>query len=125
MKIKIKATNIELTNAIESYVEEKLQSVEKFMVSHEEEEPVAYVDVGKTTNHHNRGDVFRAEITTTVRGKQFRAVSEKSDLYAAIDDLKDELIRELNSYKNRERTLMRRGAGMIKNLLRFGRTDNK
>ena len=122
MQIKIKATNIELTNAIESYVEEKLQSVEKFMVSHEEEEPVAYVEVGKTTKHHNSGDVFLAEINIRVRGKQFRAVSEKSDLYAAIDDMKDELIRELNSYKNKDRTLMRRGAGMIKNLLRFGRT---
>ena len=121
MHIKIKATNIELTNAIESYVEEKLQSVEKFMVSHEEEEPVAYVEVGKTTKHHNSGDVFRTEINISVRGKQFRAVSEKSDLYVAIDDMKDELIRELNSYKDKERTLMRRGAGMIKNLLRFGR----
>ncbi len=125
MQIRIKATNIELTDAISAYVEEKLQSVEKFMVPHEEEEPVAYVEVGKTTNHHNSGDVFRAEVTTTVRGKQFRAVCQKSDLYAAIDDMKDELIRELNSYKNKERTLMRRGAGMIKNLLRFGRADNK
>ncbi len=121
MQIKIKTTNIELTDALSSYVEEKLQSIEKFMVPHEEEEPVAYVEIGKTTNHHNRGDVFRAEVTTTVRGKQFRSSCEKSDLYAAIDDMKDELIRELNSYKNRERTLMRRGAGMIKNMLRFGR----
>ncbi len=125
MQIKIKTTNIELTDVISSYVEEKLQSVEKFMVPHEEEEPVMYVEVGKTTKHHNSGDILRAEVTMTVRGKQFRAVSEKSDLYAAIDDMKDELIRELNSYKNRERTLMRRGAGMIKNLLRFGRTKNK
>ncbi len=121
MQIKIKTTNIELMDALSSYVEEKLQSVEKFMVPHDEEEPVAYVEIGKTTNHHASGDVFRAEVTTTVRGKLFRAVCQKSDLYAAIDEMKDELIRELNSYKNRERTLMRRGAGMIKNMLRFGR----
>ncbi len=122
MQIKIKTTNIELTDAISSYVEEKLQGIEKFMVAHEEEVPVAYVEIGKTTKHHNSGDVFRAELTVTVRGKQFRAASEKSDLYAAIDNLRDELVRELNSHKGKERSMMRRGAGMVKNLLRFGRT---
>ncbi len=125
MQIKIKTTNIELTDSISSYVDEKLQSVEKFMVSHEEEEPVLYVEIGKTTNHHNSGDVFRAEVTTTVRGKQFRAVSEKSDLYTSIDDIRTELVRELTSHKDKERTLFRRGASIVKNLLRFGRSDNK
>ncbi len=122
MQIKIKMMNAELTDALSSYVEEKLQSLEKFMVPHENEEPVAYVEIGKTTNHHNSGDVFRAEVTTTIRGKQFRAVSEKEDLYAAIDDMRAELARELTSHKDRERTLVRRGASMVKNLLRFGRT---
>ncbi len=122
MKIKIKATNIELTDAISSYVEEKIRSVEKFVVPHEEELPLVEVEVGKATKSHTSGDVFRAEVSMRVRGKHFRAVSEKSDLYSAVDDMKDELIRELNSHKGKERSMMRRGAGMIKNLLRFGRT---
>ncbi len=122
MQIKIKATNIELTDAISAYVEEKIRSVEKFIVQHEEEVPLVEIEVGKTTKHHNSGEVFRAEVSMRVRGKHFRAVSEKSDLYTAIDDMKDGLIRELNSYKGKERSMVRRGAGMIKNLLRFGRT---
>ena len=121
MQIKIKTTNIELTYALETYVEEKIKSVEKFVIPHEEEAPLVEVEVGKTTKHHNSGEVFRAEVNLHVRGKYFRAVSEKDDLYVAIDDMKDELVRELNSYKGKERTLVRRGAGMIKNLLRFGR----
>lgn len=121
MQIKIKTTNIELTDALSSYVDEKLQSIEKFTVPHKEEDPLLYVEVGKTTNHHRSGDVFRAEVTMNLRGKQFRAVSEKDDLYAAIDDMRDELVRELTSHKTKERSLARRGAGMIKNLLRFGR----
>jgi putative sigma-54 modulation protein len=124
MQIKIKTTNIELTDAISAYVEEKIQSVEKFTVSHEEEEVLAEVEVGRTTKRHNSGDIFHAEVNIHVRGKHFRAVSEKSDLYAAIDDVRDELVRELNSHKTKERTLMRRGAGMIKDLLRFGRENN-
>ncbi|HAT68541.1 MAG: ribosomal subunit interface protein [Candidatus Yonathbacteria bacterium RIFOXYC2_FULL_47_9] len=121
MQIKIKTINIEMTDAISSYVEEKLQSLEKFAIPHDEENPLLYVEIGKTTNHHQSGDIFRAEVSMTVRGKQFRAVSKKDDLYAAIDDMRAELMRELTSYKTKERSLARRGAGMIKNLLRFGR----
>lgn len=121
MKTKITATNMDLTSAIESYVDEKIASIEKFAIPHAEEELFVEIEVGKTTNHHQSGDVFRAEANLRIRGKHFRAVSEKSDLYAAIDDVKDELSRSLNSYKGRERGLARKGAAMIKNMLRFGR----
>ena len=123
MRINIKATNMELTSAISSYVEEKLKSTEKFVLAHKNEEPLAEVEIGKTTNHHHSGEVFRAEVNLSVRGKQFRAVSEQADLYAAIDDMRTELVRELNSHKDKARTLFRRGAGAIKNILRFGK-DN-
>lgn len=121
MKTKITATNMDLTSAIESYVDEKLASIEKFAVPHEKEELLVEIEVGKTTKHHEHGDVFRAEANVRVRGKHFHAVSEKSDLYAAIDDVRNELVRELNSHKEKDRTLVRRGAAMIKNMLRFGR----
>lgn len=123
MQIKIKATNIELTSAISAYVEEKINGVEKFTVPHEQEEVLTEVEIGKTTRHHNAGDFFRAEVNMHVRGKNFRAVSEQEDLYAAIDDVRNELVRELNSDKGKERTLVRRGANIIKNLLRFGRAE--
>lgn len=122
MQIKIKTTNIELTDAIESYVNEKIRSVEKFAVPHENENPVVQVEIGKTTNHHQSGDVFVAEANMRVRGKHFRATSEKNDLYAAIDDMRNELVRELSSHKEKARTLVRKGAGMIKEMLRFGRS---
>ncbi|MBI5078137.1 MAG: ribosome-associated translation inhibitor RaiA [Candidatus Yonathbacteria bacterium] len=123
MKIKITTTNIDLTSAIESYVDEKMKSVEKFAIPHQSENPIMEVEIGKTTNHHQSGDVFRAEVNMRVRGKHFRATSEESDLYAAIDDVRNELVRELSSHKDKARTLVRRGAGMIKNMLRFGRGE--
>lgn len=122
MQIKIKTTNIELTDAIESYVNEKISSVEKFAIPHENENPVVQVEIGKTTNHHQSGDVFIAEANMRVRGKHFHATSEKNDLYAAIDDMRNELVRELSSHKEKARTLVRKGAGMIKEMLRFGRS---
>lgn len=123
MKIKIKTTNIALTYAIEAYVNEKIKSVEKFAIPHENEDPIVEVEIGKTTNHHQSGDVFRAEVNFHVRGKHFRATSEKDDLYAAIDDMRNELVRELNSHKDKARTLVRKGAGIIKNMLRFGKRE--
>lgn len=122
MQIKIKVTNIELTDAIESYVEEKIKSIEKFAIAHEDESPLVQVEIGKSTNHHRSGEVFRAEANLTVRGKRFFAHSTKDDLYAAIDDLREELVRELTSHKGKERAMFRRGAAMVKNLIRFGRT---
>lgn len=112
---------MELTSALSAYVEEKINSVEKFAPPHAEEVLLANVEIGKTTRHHNAGDIFCAEVMMTVRGKEYRAVSEKSDLYAAIDDVRNELVRELNSNKEKNRTLVRRGAGMLKNLIRFGK----
>lgn len=123
MKIKITTTNIELTSAIENYVEEKMRSTEKFAIPHENEEPVVSVEIGKSTNHHQSGDVFVAEANMTVRGKHFRATSEKDDLYAAIDDMRNEFVRELSSHKDKTQTLVRKGAGMIKNMLRFGKGE--
>lgn len=123
MKIKITTTNIELTNAIESYVDEKMLSVEKFAVPHENEEPILEVEIGKSNNHHQSGDVFRAEVNMRLRGKHFRTTSEKDDLYAAIDDVRNELVRELSSYKEKTRTLVRKGAGRIKDMLRFGKEN--
>jgi ribosomal subunit interface protein len=121
MKINIKATNIVLTDAISLYANEKVRSTEKFMAPHENEEVFVQVEIGKLTNHHYAGDIFRAEANLTVHGKYFRAESEKSDLYAAIDDMREELVREINSHKEKNRALFRKGAAMIKNILRFGR----
>lgn len=115
---------MDLTDALKAYVEEKINSVEKFTVPHEEEVPLAEVEIGKTTKHHNVGDVFRAEVNLSVRGRGYRAVSEKNDLYAAIDDVRNELVREINSTKGKERTLVRRGANMLKDILRFGKGRN-
>jgi len=116
MKINIKGTKIELTAAIESYIKKKIGGVEKFITMHAGEEIRAEVEIGKTTKHHHSGDIFRAEVNLSIHGKQFRATSEKSDLYAAIDDARDELVRELNSSKDKERTMFRRGATAIKKL---------
>ena len=115
MKIKIKGTNIDLTKNITDYVNKKLKGLSKFINSND---AVIYVEVGKTTNHHKRGDVFKAEFNLEVLGDKFYSVSEKEDLYKAIDDVKEEISRQIKNSKNRKLTLYKRGASSIKKMLK-------
>jgi ribosomal subunit interface protein len=117
MRITIKATNIDLTEALRDYVEHKLRPLEK-MTTLSSESIHAAVEIGKTTHHHKKGDVFRAEVNMHLAHEMLRAVSVQDDLYSAIDDMKDEIGRQLSTHTKRERTLMRRGAQAIKNALR-------
>jgi len=115
MNISIKSKNIDLTPAIKDYTEKRISGITKFTG----EDVSAIVEIGKTTMHHKQGDVFSAEINvTTSLGKQFRAVSEKADLYEAIDDVRNEIVREVSSAKGKKEALWKRGAQKIKNMMR-------
>ncbi|MDQ5971395.1 MAG: putative sigma-54 modulation protein [Patescibacteria group bacterium] len=115
MNINIKATNIELTDAIREYVEKKVESVSKFLNNSNVQ---VQVEVAKTTNHHKNGEVFKAEIDIRADGKKFFTVSEGEDLYATIDEARESMMRELTHNKDRERTLYKRGAASVKKMLK-------
>jgi putative sigma-54 modulation protein len=119
MNITIKGTNIELTPAIRDYVEKKVGNLEKFISKHGDNALVE-VEVGKTTQHHQKGDIFRAEINLSLAGNayQFRADAETTDLYAAIDLAHDEMEVELNRFKGKRESRYRRGAKTLKNLIK-------
>jgi ribosomal subunit interface protein len=115
MNISIKTTNIELTPALKDYTEKRLNNAAKFIGN----DVFINVEIGKTSNHHKQGDIFRAEINlTTALGKQFRAVSEKPDLYEAIDDVRDEIVSAVSSEKGKTEALWKRGARKIKNMMK-------
>jgi ribosomal subunit interface protein len=116
MKKRTKATNISLSPAIEAYLDKKLAPVEKFF--EHSEAAIADIELGRTTNHHKSGDVFRAEVMITDGGNQYRAVADTEDLYASIDKVKDELLQELKMKMKRKRTLFRHGAAKLKNILK-------
>ncbi len=116
ININIKSTNIALTPAIEEYINKKILGIEKFVS--DSEEALASVEVGKTTKHHKQGDVFRAEIHMKVPGNEFYVTVEKDDLYAAIDEVKDELVRDMTSRRKRALRLLRKGGQKIKEFIK-------
>ena len=122
MKINIKATGIELTVAISSYVQKKIFSIEKYLDKNNVN-VVAQVEVGKSTKHHKTGNVFRAEVHIIGDSLDLYAVSEMENLYAAIDIVKDEIVHNLLQSKGKRQTLARRGAEIMKNMMK-GISDN-
>lgn len=117
MKTNIKATGIDLTPSLRVYVEEKLGYVER-LIGQAEDNLMANVEIGKTSNHHHSGEVFRAEINLHLAGHDYRAVRTDVDLYAAIDQVKDDVMEEIKSYRDKRHTLLRRGGRKLKSMLR-------
>lgn len=113
MNINIKATNIDLTNEIKDYVNEKVESLYKFLPR--SADGVFFVEIGKESNHHQNGpDVFMAEIRFKLEGKDFYIKDTSGELYTAIDLIRDESIREIKERKEKSQTLFVRGARKIK-----------
>lgn len=118
MNINIKATNMDLTPAIKEYLEKKLESVEKKLIDPNDTSTQADVEVGKTTKHHKKGDVFRAEFNVHIGGNFFRSESVQENLYAAIDEAQSELFRAIRSQKTKKKDVTRRGMLRVKNALK-------
>ena len=117
MKTNIKATGLDLTPALRAYVEEKLAHVERF-IDPSDESVLVDIEIGKTSQHHHSGEVFKAEVNLHISGGNFYASTEEADLYAAIDVVKDEIISVIKTNKAKKNTLLRRGGRQIKRMLR-------
>ncbi len=117
MKINLKGTGIELTDAITDYATKKIKTLEKF-VDKRSDGVIFRIEVGKTTKHHKGGDVFKAEVNVTGGGLDIYSVAEAEDLYAAIDLVEADVQRELVQGKSRRLKLLRRGQRAIKDLMK-------
>ena len=95
----IQGTNIELTDAIRGYVTQKVEDISRFKKRFDPCDVA--IEVGKTSDHHNKGDVFFAEMNVAILGDVLRAHSERDDLYAAIDEVKDDVKRQLIEKKEK------------------------
>jgi putative sigma-54 modulation protein len=99
MNKNIKATGMELTDAIRQYVDEKFDDLTKFFDNIQKMD----VDIGMNSSHHNKGKIYYAEVNVHVPGNDIRVVKEAEDQYKAIDKVKDHLKSELKELKDKMR----------------------
>ena len=103
MKITLKGTNLELTDGIKSYAEEKVGAIEKFW----DEILEARIEVEHII-HSEKGH-FRCEVNLEVPQKHvMRAESTSPDLYAAIDEVVPKLREQIEKFKGQQRGRDRR-----------------
>ena len=118
MNITIKATNVEITEKVNQYLTKKLSTIQKFL----HEEAIVSVELARTTNHHKKGDVFKAEIRISkekmAKGKNPYAVSESTDIFSAIDMVKDEIHDMLASAKDKGQALKKKGQQKLKKMIK-------
>ena len=61
----------------------------------------AHVEVIKTTNHHQKGEIYSAEVNLAMAGDLLRVEKTEKDLYKAIDKVKDHLELVIKKYKGK------------------------
>lgn len=96
MKIKITGKELKITEAINNYVEKKLDRIDKYF---EEVEAEVTLRTEKTEQI--------AEIYLNVNGEKYRAVTEDKDMYASIDKDIDILEGQIRKAKTKREKMMK------------------
>lgn len=102
----IKGMNLELTDAIKDYINKRIAGIEKLCSGFE---PVASleIEVGKDTEHHNKGAHFRCSMNLSIPGTVLYADNHHEDLYASIDATQEDLRRQLKENKDKRQDAKR------------------
>lgn len=79
--------------------ERSLAKKDKLPSKEEDDRVEIWVEIGKTTRHHYKGKVFRAELQTRLFGKSIRVEAVAEDLRSAVVQAKNKLKREIIQQK--------------------------
>lgn len=94
MEIKIHGDKLKVTEAMSSYIEEKVGKLEKYL---ENSDDVRANVIVKVKNNHEQ----RVEITIPLKSFIIRSEETKEDFYAAVDKTIDKLERQIRKNKTR------------------------
>ena len=114
MRHNIKTSDFVMTPAIKDYIEKQIAHLDKFVNLNDKELPMCYVEIGKTTGHHKKGELFRAELTIHIGSASLRAEQKEEDLYTALDTVTEEMTEELKTFKDRKISLIKKGGAKVK-----------
>lgn len=104
MNINIKSTDLELTPVFKDYIAEKINDLDKLIERLEKKNNIEmFVEVGRLSNHHYKGEVFFAKGDLNMPKKSIIAETTAESPRAAIDLLRDKLYREIEKYRDQRR----------------------
>lgn len=103
MRIVIKTTNTTLTPALRQYAEEKFSRLEKIS----NQLTIVRIELEYLHDYREK-EKFRAEATIDAPHHVFRAESQEFDLYAAIDTLIPKLVSQIEKFKEKKLTKIKK-----------------
>ncbi len=94
LRYQVRGENLEITQAIREYVENKVSKLEKYFADSLEANVYANAKVYKNNKK-------KIEITVPLKGVTLRAEETNDDLYAAVDLVVDKLERQMRKHKTK------------------------
>jgi ribosomal subunit interface protein len=121
VRVTIRQKNLKITPALTIYIDQKvLKPIRRLLKeSSAGELPILDLEFARTTRHHHKGKVYRAEANLTLGKKVFRAEAEEEDIRKACDLLQEELEQEIRSYKGKRMAQDRREGRGVKRELHY------
>ena len=105
MKINLLYKNITPDEPLKFFVEERIGGLEKFIGQGPIE---ARVEIGLPSKHHRSGRIYYAEVNLKIGGKLLRATCQHEDMRNAIVDVKNELQKQIQKFKDKKRDISRK-----------------
>ncbi len=122
MDIRIKTTDYEMTPGVKKYVQSRIAALEKLLGA---DAAIARceVEIGRAAGRPRHGDhlYFAEFLIRAPRRKMVRATNNEPTINAAIDNAKEEVLRQLRKQKSAGTSKTRRDGARVKRTLRAGR----
>lgn len=121
MRITIRRKNLDITPALQVYIESKLTKPIRRLIENSAVQalPILDLEFYRNTKHHRKGNVYHAEANLNIGGRIVRAKVDDVDMRAAIDLLEEEIRRSILNFKGRARARELRGERRAKKDLRL------
>ncbi len=114
--INYKATNAEVDPQLQEVMDQKLASLEKYIG--DETDVNCDVEFEKVTASQS-GKVHRVTVNLWLAGTLHRAEATEMSFEEAIDEVRNELDKELRRSRSKQDTLMKRGGRALKKMMRM------
>ncbi|MDO8470765.1 MAG: HPF/RaiA family ribosome-associated protein [bacterium] len=100
MILEIKQTGVRLSPSLSALLQSRLLPLSRFVKRYEKQgELKVFIEIAKTTKHHQKGNIFYVEATVQLPKKLVRADATDASFRTAIDTVRDILKREFVQYK--------------------------
>jgi ribosomal subunit interface protein len=124
MNTRIKSTDYQMTPEVSDYLHTRLLTFEK-LLGNDAELARCDVEIGRDAGNQRHGDhVWFAEVTIKAPGgMRARASNRSSSINGAIDDVKEEIERQLRREKQTHIRILRKTGSAVKSWMRWGAVE--